>query len=87
MKYINLELSNLIERFERTMVQACISIKEMCKCAGIRGHKTNHGLCATGATQLYLAGVPEKTIQQRTGNTGLRHCADTRIRVSNKAKQ
>ena len=43
-------------------------IQEMCKSAGITGHKTNHSLRATGATELYLAGVPEKIIQQRTGH-------------------
>ncbi len=42
--------------------------KEMCKVAGIRDQKTNHSLRATGATELFLAGVPEKIIQQRTGH-------------------
>ena len=44
---------------------------EMCKKAGIGGNKTNHSLRATGATELYLAGVPEKIIQERTGHRSL----------------
>ena len=40
----------------------------MCSKAGIGGNKTNHSLRATGATELYMAGVPEKIIQERTGH-------------------
>ena len=40
-------------------------IPEMSKEAGIDGNKTNHSLRATGATELYSAGVPEKIIQER----------------------
>lgn len=53
---------------------------EMCKSAGIGGHKTNHSLRATGATQFYLAGVPEKIIKERTGHKSLealRHYENT----------
>ncbi len=39
--------------------------------AGITGHKTNHSLRATGASELFEAGVPEKIIQQRTGHRSL----------------
>ena len=38
---------------------------------GISG-KTNHSLCATGATDLYTANVPMKMIQQRTGHRSLK---------------
>ena len=43
-------------------------LKDMCTEAGIKGHKTNHSLRATGASELFAAGVPEKIIQQRTGH-------------------
>ena len=46
-------------------------VQQMCKDAGIQGHKTNHSLRATGATELYTAGVPEKIIQERTGHRSL----------------
>ena len=39
----------------------------MCEEAGIEG-KTNHSLRATGVTKMYLAGVPKKVIQERTGH-------------------
>ena len=45
--------------------------KNMCMQAGIPGHKTNHSLRATCGTQMYEAGVPEKTIQDRTGHCSL----------------
>ena len=37
------------------------------KDAGISG-KTNHSLRVTGATRMYNSGIPEKTIQSRTGH-------------------
>lgn len=40
----------------------------MCTEAQISGRKTNHSLRATGATELYTAGVPEKIIKERTGH-------------------
>ena len=43
----------------------------MCVQAGIKGNKTNHSLRATGATELYESGVPEKLIQKRTGHRSL----------------
>ena len=43
----------------------------MCEQAGIKGSKTNHSLRATGATELYESGVPEKLIQERTGHRSL----------------
>ncbi len=46
-------------------------VQAICRDAGIKGHKTNHSLRATGATQLYTAGVPEKIIQERTGHRSL----------------
>ena len=46
-------------------------IKEMCSEANIQGHKTNHSLRATGASELFEAGVPEKIIKERTGHRSL----------------
>ena len=46
-------------------------VPDMCKAADIKGHKTNHSLRATGATELYTAGVPEKIIKERTGHRSL----------------
>ena len=46
-------------------------IHDMCKNAKIGGNKTNHSLHATGATELYNAGVPEKIIKERTGHRSL----------------
>ena len=46
-----------------------------CADGAIVGTKSNHGLCVTGATELYQTGVSEKVIQERTGHlslTGLR---------------
>ena len=45
--------------------------KIMCEQAAIKGKKTNHSLRATGVTQLYESGVPEKVIQERTGHRSL----------------
>ena len=38
-------------------------VSEMCKLASIQRHHSNHSLRATGATQLYTAGVPEKSFK------------------------
>ena len=46
-------------------------VKKMCSDAGISGHKTNHSLRATGATELFKRGAPEKLIQERTGHRSL----------------
>ena len=46
-------------------------VKDICADAGIGGNKSNHTLRATGATELYQAGVPEKVIQERTGHLSL----------------
>ena len=43
----------------------------MCQEARVDGKKTNHSLRATGATQLYHSGVPEKLIQEKTGHRSL----------------
>ncbi len=45
--------------------------KDMCAEAGVSGHKTNHSLRATGASELFEAGVPEKIIKERTGHRSL----------------
>ena len=45
-------------------------LRNMCREAGIGGHKTNHSLRATAATQMFRQGAPEKVIQERTG-----HCS------------
>ena len=42
-------------------------VPKICPSAGIQGHKTNHSLRATGATEMYHCGAPEKLIQERTG--------------------
>ena len=46
-------------------------VHDMCKLGNISGHKTNHSLRATGATELYAAEVPEKIIQERTGHRSI----------------
>ena len=46
-------------------------VKEMFCEVGISG-KRNHSLCATGATSLYTANVPQKMIQQRTSHRSLK---------------
>ena len=46
-------------------------LKDMCHEAAISGHKTNHSLRATGASELFAAGVPEKIIKERTGHRSL----------------
>ena len=46
-------------------------LKDMCSEAGITGRKTNHSLRATGASELFAAGVPEKIIKERTGHRSL----------------
>ena len=43
----------------------------MCTLAGIKGHKTNHSLTATAATEMFRRGAPEKLIQERTGHCSL----------------
>ena len=46
-------------------------MKSICEDADVSGQKTNHSLRATGATEMYHAGVPEKVIQERTGHLSL----------------
>ena len=46
-------------------------VRKMCAEAGVSGNKTNHSLRATGATELYKKGVPEKLIQERTRHRSL----------------
>ena len=46
--------------------------REMCAEAGVQGHKTNHSLRATVASELFAAGVPERIIQERTGHRSLK---------------
>ena len=43
-------------------------VPELCRKAGITGHKTNHSLRVTTATKLYEKGVPEQLIMERTGH-------------------
>ena len=45
---------------------------KMCAEAGVSGHKMNHSLRATGATELYKKGAPEKLIQERSGHHSLK---------------
>ena len=58
-------------------------VLEMCKLVSIQGHHSNHSLRATGATQLYTAGVPEKIIQERTGHRSV-ECLRSYERTSEK---
>ena len=44
---------------------------KMCQAAGIVGHKTNHSLRATAASEMFARQVPEKLIQERTGHRSL----------------
>jgi len=39
----------------------------MCSGGGVSGRKTNHSVQATGVSDQYQAGVPEKVIQERSG--------------------
>ena len=43
-------------------------VSEMCAEAGVPGNKTNHSLRVSGASCLFDAGVPERIIEQRTGD-------------------
>ena len=43
----------------------------MCKAAEINGHKTNHSLHATAATEMFRSGAPGKLIQECTGHRSL----------------
>ena len=47
-------------------------VNVVCRNAGLEGHKTNHSLRATGATEMYRGNVPEKLIQERTGHRSLK---------------
>ena len=40
----------------------------MCKEAGTENKKSNHSLCATGATAMFAAQIPEKMIKEVTGH-------------------
>ncbi len=42
-----------------------------CQKAGISGYKTNHSLRATTATRLYLNGVDEQLVMERTGHRSI----------------
>ena len=46
-------------------------VKSMFESIGVTG-KTNHSLRASGATEMFRAGVPEKIIQERTGHRSLK---------------
>ena len=43
-------------------------VGKLCEAAGFKGHFTNHSLRATAATRLYLAGVDEQLITEKTGH-------------------
>ena len=43
-------------------------VKRFLQQAGLENGKTNHSLRATGATQLFDAGVPQRIIQECTGH-------------------
>ena len=46
-------------------------VKAMFSMIGVSG-KTNHSLRATGASELFQAGVPEKIVQERTGHRSVK---------------
>lgn len=43
----------------------------MCQAAGIVGHKTNHSLRATAASEMFARQIPEKLIEERKGHRSL----------------
>ena len=45
-------------------------VKSMFGLIGVVG-KTNHSLRATGASEMFQAGVPEKIVQERTGHRSI----------------
>ena len=49
-------------------------LKNMCLLAGVEGKKTNHSLRAIGATELLMAGAPEK-------NNPTTYCSNKALRV------
>ena len=46
-------------------------VKEICVDANIPGRKTNHSLRATGVSDLFQAGLPDKIIQERSGHLSM----------------
>ena len=46
-------------------------VSNVCKEAGIQGHKTNHSLQATAATRLYASGVDEQLVMERIGHRNI----------------
>ena len=44
------------------------TVKDICKEAGFQGKFTNHSLCATSASRMYNANVPEQIIKEVTGH-------------------
>ena len=44
------------------------TVANLCAAAGFQGHYTNHSLRATAATRLYLAGIDEQLITEKTGH-------------------
>ena len=49
---------------------AC-KVEEYMQSSRINGHKKNHSLCATAATEMFRSGAPEKLIQEHTGHHSL----------------
>lgn len=47
-------------------------VKAMCREAGIEGDFSNHSLRASGATELFQSGVPERVIQDFTGHRSVK---------------
>ncbi len=46
-------------------------LSKVCQKAGTSGYKTNHCLRATTATRLYLNGVDEQLVMERTGHRSI----------------
>ena len=63
----SVDLPNRNKAFE--LGQKVKVVENMMADASINGKKyTNHSLCATGATSLFDAGIPEAIIQKRSGH-------------------
>ena len=48
-----------------------MSLKELCKTAGLPGYYTNHSLRSSCATRLYVNDIDEQLIQEVTGHRSL----------------
>ena len=61
-------------------------VKEICVHGNIAGQKTNHSLRATGVSDLFNAGVPDKIIQERSGHLSWMDCGNMNVLLLSKKK-